>query len=117
MALEEYLAVRLRHCRIEKTLVLFLDKNNNLIHDDIMQCGTVDAPLNSAEIARRALEFSASAVILVHNHPSGDPTPSRADVAMTKKVIAALAVLDIVLHDHAIVGRDRTVSMRSLHLI
>jgi DNA repair protein RadC len=118
LALEDYLAVRLRHCPIEKTLVMFLDKKNHLIHDEIMQWGTVDhTPLYPAEIARRALELYASAVILVHNHPSGDPTPSRADVAMTKKVIAALAVLDIVLHDHAIVCRDMTVSMRSLHLI
>lgn len=117
-ALEHYLVVRLRHSRIEKMLVLFLDKKNNLIHDEVMQQGTVDhTPAYPREIAKRALELYASAVILVHNHPSGDPTPSRADVDMTKKVIAALAVLDIVLHDHAIVGRDRTVSMRSLRLI
>ena len=80
----------------------------------LLGTGTVDhVPLYPREIARRALEHHASAVVLVHNHPSGDPTPSSADIAMTRKVAAALATIDVALHDHAIVGRNRVLSMRS----
>lgn len=112
-ALEEYLSVALRHERIEKLLVLFLDGRNGLICDEVLQKGSVDhVPTYPREIAKRALQLDASAVIMVHNHPSGDPTPSRLDVEMTKQVTAALASLGIAMHDHAIVGRNEVVSLR-----
>jgi len=112
-ALEEYLSIALRHERTEKLLVLFLDSKNGLICDEVVQEGTVDhVPTYPREIAKRALQLDASAVIMVHNHPSGDPTPSKGDVEMTRRVIAALAALDIAMHDHAIVGRNEVVSLR-----
>jgi len=111
-ALEDYLSLALRHERIEKLMVLFLDRNNGLIRDEIMQQGTVDhVPAFPCEIARRALQLGASAVIIVHNHPSGDPTPSKADIEMTKQTIAALAPLGIAVHDHVIVGRNKIASL------
>lgn len=117
-ALEEYLCAKLRHDTREKLLVLFLDRKNGLIRDEIMQQGTVDhVPTYPREIVKRALQLDASAIIMVHNHPSGDPTPSRMDVEMTKQVAAALASVDIALHDHAIVGRNKVVSLRGLRVI
>ena len=117
-ALEEYLSASLRHDPHEKLLVLFLDRKNGLIREEIMQQGTVDhVPAYPREIVKRALELNASAVIMVHNHPSGDPTPSRADVEMTKNVVAALGTLGIALHDHAIVGKNTIVSLRRLRCI
>lgn len=112
-ALEEYLSVALRHERTEKLLVLFLDRKNGLIRDEVMQEGTVDhVPAYPREIAKRALQLDASAVIMVQNHPSGDPTPSKGDVEMTRRVIAALTALDIAVHDHAIVGPNKVISLR-----
>lgn len=98
--------------------VLFLDKKNILIADEVQQKGTVDhTPVYPREVVKRALELSASAVILVHNHPSGDPTPSRADVEMTKQVADAAAALGIRVHDHLVIGKDREASFKSLGLL
>jgi DNA repair protein RadC len=98
--------------------VLFLDKRNQLIADEVQAQGTVDhTPVYVREVVKRALELSSSAIVLVHNHPSGDPTPSHADIEMTKQIIAAAAALGIVVHDHIIVGRDGHASLKSLQLI
>jgi DNA repair protein RadC len=101
----------------EQFRVLFLDKKNQLIADEVMGEGTVDhAPVYPREVMRRALELSASAVILAHNHPSGDPTPSSADVEMTRQVVDAGRSLRITVHDHIVVGRDGVASLRALGL-
>ncbi len=89
-----------------------------MIADEIMNRGTVDhAPVYPREVARRALELSASALILVHNHPSGDPTPSSADVDMTRQIVEAVRPLRITIHDHLVVGRDGTASFKALGLM
>ena len=97
--------------------ILFLDKKNKLIADEVQGSGTVDhTPVYVREVVKRALELSASAMILVHNHPSGDPTPSRADVDMTKQIVEAARPLGIAVHDHIIVGREGHASLKSLRL-
>jgi DNA repair protein RadC len=102
----------------EQFRILFLDKRNALIADEIQGLGTVDhTPVYPREVVRRALEFSATAVILVHNHPSGDPTPSRADIEMTKTIIDTAKPLGIAVHDHIIIGKNGHVSFRALRLI
>jgi DNA repair protein RadC len=117
-ALLAYVKTALAHEAREQFRVLFLDKKNQLIADELMNRGTVDhAPVYPREIVRRALELSASAVILVHNHPSGDPTPSSADVDMTRQVIEAARSLRIAVHDHLVVGRDGVASFKALGLI
>ena len=117
-ALLAYVKTALAHEAREQFRVLFLDKKNQLIADEVMNRGTVDhAPVYPREVVRRALELSASAVILVHNHPSGDPTPSGADVDMTRQVIEAARALRISVHDHLVVGRDGTASFKALGLI
>jgi DNA repair protein RadC len=106
------------HSSFEQFRVLFLDKKNKLIADEMQQRGTVDhTPVYPREVVKRALELGASALILVHNHPSGDPTPSRADIEMTKEVQKAAAALSLVVHDHVIVGSDGNSSLRSLGLM
>jgi DNA repair protein RadC len=101
----------------EQFRVLFLDKKNQLIADEVMGEGTVDhAPVYPREVMRRALELSASAIILAHNHPSGDPTPSAADVEMTRQVVDAGRPLRITVHDHIVVGRDGVASLKALGL-
>jgi DNA repair protein RadC len=115
----------LDHCRaamafepIEQFRILFLDKKNKLIAEEVQQKGTVDhTPVYPREVIKRALELSATALILVHNHPSGDPTPSRADIQMTKSLVDIAKPLGIAVHDHIIVGRDGHASFRSLQLI
>jgi DNA repair protein RadC len=115
----------LDHCRTamafadrEQFRLLFLDKRNVLIADEVQQSGTVDhTPVYPREVVKRALELSASAVILVHNHPSGDPTPSAADIAMTREIIDVAKPLGIAVHDHIIVGRDGHASLKGLRLI
>ena len=115
----------LDHCRTamafadrEQFRLLFLDKRNALIADEVQQSGTVDhTPVYPREVVKRALELSASAVILVHNHPSGDPTPSAADIAMTREIIDVAKPLGITVHDHIIVGRDGHASLKGLRLI
>ena len=102
----------------EQFRVLFLDKRNALIADEVQQTGTVDhTPVYPREVVKRALELSASAIILVHNHPSGDPTPSPADIQMTKAIIAVAGPLGIAVHDHLIVGKDGHASLKGLKLI
>jgi DNA repair protein RadC len=102
----------------EQFRLLFLDKKNQLIADEVQQEGTVDhTPVYVREVMKRALELSASAIILVHNHPSGDPTPSMADVDMTKKIISAADKLSIIIHDHIVIGRNGHVSFRGQGLL
>ena len=103
---------------IEQFRILFLDKRNQLIADEVQQKGTVDhTPVYPREVVKRALELSATAVVLVHNHPSGDPTPSRADIQMTQAIIDVAKPLGIAVHDHIIVGRDGHASLKGLKLI
>jgi DNA repair protein RadC len=101
----------------EQFRILFLDKKNALIADEVQQTGTVDhTPVYPREVVRRALELSASALILVHNHPSGDPTPSRADIEMTKTIQDAAKPLGVTVHDHIIIGKAGHVSMKGMQL-
>jgi DNA repair protein RadC len=98
--------------------VLFLDKKNGLIADEVQGAGTVDhTPVYPREVVRRALELSATAIVLVHNHPSGDPSPSAQDVAMTREIVTIAKPLGVTVHDHIIVGRDGHASFRALKLI
>jgi DNA repair protein RadC len=102
----------------EQFRLLFLDKKNQLIADEVQQTGTVDhTPVYPREVIKRALELSATALILVHNHPSGDPTPSQADIQMTKAIINIATPLGIAVHDHIIVGRGGHVSLKGMRLI
>jgi len=102
----------------EQFRVLFLDKRNQLIVDELLQVGTVDhTPVYPREVVKRALELSATAIILVHNHPSGDPTPSHADIQMTQTIIDVARPLGIAVHDHIVVGKEGHVSFKSLRLI
>ena len=102
----------------EEFHVLFLDKKNHIIADEMMGSGTVDhAPVYPREVIKRALELSASALILVHNHPSGDPTPSKADIDMTNKLYTLADQFNIVIHDHLIIGRVNEVSFKNLGLL
>jgi DNA repair protein RadC len=102
----------------EQFRVLFLDKRNQLISDEVQQTGTVDhTPVYPREVIKRALELSATALILVHNHPSGDPTPSQADIQMTKAIVDIASPLGISVHDHIIVGKNGHASLKGLRLI
>ena len=102
----------------EQFRILFLDKRNQLIADEVQQEGTVDhTPVYPREVIKRALELSATALILVHNHPSGDPTPSRSDIVMTEAIIEVAKPLGILVHDHIIVGKDGHASLKALKLI
>jgi DNA repair protein RadC len=102
----------------EQFRVLFLDKRNQLIADELQQTGTVDhTPVYPREVVKRALELSATALILVHNHPSGDPTPSRADIQMTQAIVEVAKPLGIAVHDHIIVGKEGHASFKGLRLI
>ncbi len=112
-----YLRLDLQHEPREKFRVIFLDKKLRLISDEQLWDGTIDhAPVYPREIARRSLELSAKSVILVHNHPSGDPKASTQDIAMTRKIIAALAPIEVNVIDHLIVGLEGTNSMKALGL-
>ena len=116
-ALLSYARVAMAGAPREQFRVMFLDKKNQLIADEVMNEGTVDhAPVYPREVMRRALELSASAVILCHNHPSGDPTPSGADVDMTRQVVEAGRPLRITVHDHIVVGREGVASLKALGL-
>lgn len=102
----------------EQFRILFLDKKNKLIADEVQQRGTIDhTPVYPREIVKRALEHSATAIIIAHNHPSGDPTPSRADIAMTTTIVEAATPLGITVHDHIIIAKEGHVSFRALKLI
>jgi DNA repair protein RadC len=117
-AVLDYCRTAMAYADKEELRVLYLDKRNQLIGDERQQVGTVDhTPVYPREVVKRALELSASAIILVHNHPSGDPSPSRADVEMTQAIHEAARALGISLHDHIIVGRQGHASFKALGLI
>lgn len=114
----DYCRAAIAHEEREQFRILFLDKRNALIADERQQVGTVDhAPVYPREVVKRALELSATALILTHNHPSGDPTPSQADIAMTKTIVDVGRPLGIVVHDHIIVARNGHASFKALKLI
>lgn len=113
-----YCQAAMGYSEVEQFRILFLDKRNRLIADEVQQEGTVDhTPVYVREIMKRALELSATALILVHNHPSGDPTPSQADVTMTREIVDTADKLGIVVHDHIIVGREGNGSLRAAGLM
>jgi DNA repair protein RadC len=113
-ALLDYCHTTMAHRETEQFRVLYLDRKNVLIADEEQAKGTVDhVPVYPREVAKRALELNASAIILVHNHPSGDPTPSQSDLDMTQRVNAACEALGLTLHDHLIIGKSRELSFRS----
>ena len=113
--LTDYLALMAVDERVEVFRVLYRDTKNRLISDETLGRGTIDhAPVYIREVMRRALELDASAMILCHNHPSGDPTPSRADIDQTKKIKAACKLLGLTLHDHVIVGFGRETDASSM---
>lgn len=113
-----YCRLALQHETREQFRVLFLDVKNHLIADDVMGEGTIDsAPVYPREVARRALERAAASVILVHNHPSGDPKPSSADIAITREIAAALKTIGVAVHDHLVIGRKDVTSFKSLGLL
>ena len=117
-ALLDYCAAAMARAETEEFRVLFLDRKNILVAEEVHQRGTVDhTPVYPREVVKRALELGASALILVHNHPSGDPTPSRADIAMTREVAVAAKALKIELHDHLVIGRGRHASFKALGLL
>lgn len=117
-AVLDYCHTVMAHREVEQFRVLFLDRKNALIADEEQAQGTVDhVPVYPREIVKRALELNASALILVHNHPSGDPTPSEADIAMTAQVDAAAQALGLTVHDHLIIGKERELSFRAQGLL
>jgi DNA repair protein RadC len=110
---ERYLRATMRGGAVETVHGLFLDRKNHLIRDVALAVGTVDhAPLYPREVVRQAIELDASAVVLYHNHPSGDPEPSAADMDTTRQVARALSAVNLALHDHLIVGGEGIVSLR-----
>ena len=114
----DYCTAHIAHGKVEEFHILFLDRKNVLIKHEQQQRGTIDhTPVYPREVVKRALELQASALILVHNHPSGDPTPSKADIAVTKDIVKAAAPLGVTVHDHLIIGRGRHTSLRDLGLI
>jgi DNA repair protein RadC len=114
----DYCRTAMAYAEREQFRLLFLDKRNQLIADELQQTGTVDhTPVYPREVVKRALELSATALILVHNHPSGDPTPSRADIQMTQSIIDVATPSGIAVHDHIIVGKEGHASFKGLKLI
>ncbi len=114
----EYCRARMSHLNVEQFRLLFLDQKNKIIADEVQQQGTVDrTPIFPREVVKRTLELGATSLILVHNHPSGDPTPSEADIEMTQKIIKAAKELDIQVLDHLIIGRFGHRSLREMRLI
>jgi DNA repair protein RadC len=117
-ALIDYCRTAMAFSTTESFRILFLDKRNGLIADEVQQTGTVDhTPVYPRQVMKRALELSATALILVHNHPSGDPRPSQTDIRMTKEIVAIAAPLGIAVHDHIIVGRNGHASFKALRLM
>jgi DNA repair protein RadC len=117
-AVLDYMQARLGRSTVEELHVIYLDRKNTVLADEALQRGTVDhTPVYPREIVKRALDLGATALILVHNHPTGDPTPSRADIEMTKQVKNAVAAVDISLHDHIIIGRGKHASLKSMGLL
>ena len=114
----DYLSAVMARDRVEQFRVLFLDNKNCLIADEAQSRGTVNhTPVYPREVVKRALELHASALILAHNHPSGDPAPSPDDIAMTREIKAAAEALGLVLHDHVVVGNGTTLSFRAQGLL
>lgn len=114
----DYCRSQMAYEAVEQFRILFLDKKNRLIADEVQQTGTVDhTPVYPREVIKRSLELSATALILVHNHPSGDPSPSSADVRMTREISDIAKPLGITLHDHIIIGKSGHASLRSLKLL
>jgi DNA repair protein RadC len=114
----DYCRTAMAFAEKEQFRLLFLDRRNALIADEVQQSGTIDhTPVYPREVVKRALELSASALILVHNHPSGDPTPSAADIKMTREIVDVAKPLGIVVHDHIIVGREGHASLKGLKLM
>jgi len=114
----DYCRASMAFAEKEQFRILFLDRRNQLIADEVQQEGTVDhTPVYPREVIKRALELSASAIVLVHNHPSGDPTPSIADIDMTRRIIEAGEKLGVTIHDHIVIGRGGHASFKSLKLI
>lgn len=117
-ALLDYLAIDMAHLTVERVRVLYLDTKNKLIDDHHVGDGSIDeAAIHPREVIRRAMDLGASALIMVHNHPSGSPEPSRADIQITKRIAEAGRLLGITVHDHVIIGREGHVSLRSKGLI
>jgi len=117
-ALLDYCHASMAYADTEQLRVLYLDRKNHLIADEVQQEGTVDhTPVYPREVVKRALEVGASSLILVHNHPTGDPTPSSADIEMTKEIVAAARPLRISVHDHVIIGQGRHASLKSMGLM
>jgi DNA repair protein RadC len=113
----DYCSAVLAHAAVEEFHLLFLDRKNALIADERQQRGTIDhTPVYTREVVKRALELGASAIIMVHNHPSGDPTPSKADIETTRDVAKAAALLGVTVHDHIIIGKGRHSSLKGLGL-
>jgi len=114
----DYCKANIAHGTVEEFHLLFLDRKNTLIRHERQQRGTIDhTPVYPREVVKRALELNASALILVHNHPSGDPTPSKADIAVTRDIVNAGKPLGVTVHDHLIIGRGRHTSLRDLGLL
>ena len=117
-ALIDYLRAAMAHESTEQFRLLFLDRKNALIAEEVQTRGTVDhAPVYPREVVKRALELGATALILVHNHPSGDPTPSKADIEMTREIARAAGPLGVTVHDHIVIGRGEPASFRALGLM
>ncbi|MES1990626.1 MAG: DNA repair protein RadC [Pseudomonadota bacterium] len=117
-ALLDYCFAAMAHNSIEQFRILFLDRQNVLIADEVQQTGTIDhTPVYPREVVKRALTLNASSIILAHNHPSGDPTPSREDVDMTRNIIETAKPLGIAVHDHLVIGKGKHASLKSLGLI
>lgn len=117
-ALIDYCAAAMARSPNEEFRILFLDRKNTLIADEVQNRGTIDhTPVYPREIVKRALELGASAIILVHNHPSGDPTPSRADIEMTRQIADAAKALHVAVHDHLVIGRSGHASFKALGLL
>ena len=117
-ALIAYLQTAMAYEQIEQFRILFLDRKNNLIADEVQQRGTVNhTPVYPREVMKRALILNASALIVVHNHPSGDPKPSRDDIETTRELKAAAKALEVELHDHVVIGHGNHASFRSLGLL
>lgn len=117
-ALLDYCRGAMQYEEKEQFRVLFLDRKNRLIADEVLGYGTIDAaPVYPREIVKRALELGSTAIILAHNHPSGDPTPGQSDIVMTKTIVDVAKALSISVHDHLIIGRQNTVSFKTLGLM
>ena len=114
----EYCRTSMAHRDTEQFRVLYLDRKNTVIADEEQAEGTVDhVPVYPREVAKRSLELNASALILVHNHPSGDPTPSAEDIDMTGKILMACEAIGVTIHDHVVIGKETEVSFRAKGLL